>query len=532
MVAALEKHPPAGVVDIVPAFATVALFFEGPRACALENVEVELAAIVADAEAAVVAVDSRTIEVPVCYGGESGPDLAAVATQAGRTIAEVLALHAGADYLVHAIGFAPGFPYLGGLPPELATPRRSSPRARVPAGTVGIGGAQTGIYSLETPGGWNLIGRTPLALFDSTRPEPALLRAGDRVKFRAIGVDEFAAQSAERESARGTSPGAAQRSREPKSFAVQDHPFAGVEVVRAGMFTTVQDLGRTGHRASGVPLSGAADPVALRLANLLVGNPENTAALEFTLVGPEIRFHQETLVALGGAEFGALPSWQPVVVPAGTLLKFGPARNGCRGYLAVAGGIGCTVALGSRSTYVRGGLGGWKGRTLREGDVLPVAHVRREVQAHWRIDERILPKYSDDAVVRVIAGAQAAEFAAGVAGHGFRVSPQSDRMGVRLSGAPLQRSGAGELVSSPVAPGAIQVPPDGQPIVLLADAQTIGGYPVVAHVVTVDLPVMAQLQPGNQVRFRQVTLAEAREVFAARERALGLLREGLAQKLA
>jgi antagonist of KipI len=395
---------------------------------------------------------------------------------------------------------------------------------------------QTGIYPLETPGGWNLIGRTPLRLFDVTRTRPALLRAGDRVRFRAIDAHEFSALAREatpelteeRDGAADAPDGDLALSNPENSYA----GVPGVEVLRAGMFTTVQDLGRRGHRANGVPSSGAADIFALRVANLLVGNHEEQAALEFTLVGPELRFLHDTVVALGGGEFRGLPRWRPVAMRKGATLNIGPAITGCRGYLAIAGGIEVAPVLGSRSTYVRGRLGGHEGRRLTNGDSLPVPDVRRTFRDHWRIDERIVPPYSGLAVVRVIPGAHADQFEEGWTDRPFKVSTQSDRMGVRLIGVSLQRNIAGDLLSAAVAPGTIQVPPDGQPIVLLADAQTIGGYPQVAHVITVDLPLMAQLRPGDEVRFVPVTLADARDLVAAQERAIGLLREGLAQKLA
>ena len=187
--------------------------------------------------------------------------------------------------------------------------------------------------------------------------------------------------------------------------------------------------------------------------------------------------------------------------------------------------------LGSRSTYVRARIGGHEGRRLVNGDLLPVPDVRRTFRAHWQIDERIVPPYSGFAVVRIIPGAQSDQFDPAWTDRPFKVSTQSDRMGVRLLGAPLQRRITEDMTSSAVAPGTVQVPPDGQPIVLLADAQTIGGYPQVAHVIAVDLPVMAQLRPGDEVRFILVTLENARDLIAAQERAIGLLREGLAQKL-
>jgi KipI family sensor histidine kinase inhibitor len=516
--AEIERHPPPGVVDVVPAFASVAVHFEPAQAAPFETLARELRVLLERAESAQPAGGTRRLEIPVSYGGDLGPDLADVAAHRGLTEAEVVALHAGTEYLVHAIGFSPGFPYLGGMSARLSTPRRSSPRPRVPAGSVGIGGAQTGIYSLSTPGGWNLIGRTPWSLFDPARAAPALLRAGDRVVFRPIPPEEFAAQA---EAAAGV-PVAATTAVGPP----------GIQVVRAGMYTTVQDGGRRGHRALGVPLSGAADPFALRLVNALVGNPDDAAGLEFTLRGPELMFRRDALIAVGGAGFDALPCWRPLAVTAGTTLHLGTARAGCRGYLAVAGGIAVPVVLGSRSTFARAGLGGLEGRALRDGDELPVPPLPRSARDHWWIDERILPAYSPAPVVRVMPGRHAAEFDSNWLDRSFRVSAHSDRMGLRLQGEALVRRSGRELTSMPVVPGTIQVPPDGQPIVLLADAQTIGGYPQLAHVASVDLPLLAQLRPGDAVRFQGITLAEARSLLLARERTFGLLREGLAQKLA
>jgi antagonist of KipI len=276
------------------------------------------------------------------------------------------------------------------------------------------------------------------------------------------------------------------------------------------------------------------DPLALRVANALVGNPDCAAALEFTLTGPELEFSEDTVVAIGGAECDGLPSWKPVPVRRGQTLRLGACTHGCRGYLAVAGGIDAPLVLGSRSTYLRAGFGGMDGRALRDGDVLKVGASRIHpptTGTNWRIDPRILPAYSTAPNVRVIAGAQAGEFGEALCATAFALSPQSDRMGLRLTGPALTRSNSDELLSSAVAPGTIQIPPDGHPVVLMADAQTIGGYPQAAHAIAVDLPLLAQLRPGDSVRFIQVTLAEAHRLDLTREKELGILREGLAQKL-
>lgn len=305
-----------------------------------------------------------------------------------------------------------------------------------------------------------------------------------------------------------------------------------MKIIRGGMLTTVQDLGRHGGRGAGVPLGGAMDPFALRLANLLVGNAESAAGLEMTLVGAEVEFSADARVAVAGADCGGIEPWRPHLIAAGTRLKFGAARAGCRAYLAVAGGIDVPVALGGRGVFLRAGVGGGVGRALRDGDVLKIGPAQPgRIGEHWRIDPRLLPAYAAAPTVRVVPGAQAAEFAADWGQREFKVSALSDRMGIRLSGAPLARSGGNELLSRAVMPGTVQVPADGQPIVLMADAQTLGGYPQVAHVITVDLPLMAQLRPGDTVKFAEVTLAEAHRLWLARSRALGLLHEGLGQKL-
>lgn len=304
-----------------------------------------------------------------------------------------------------------------------------------------------------------------------------------------------------------------------------------ITVIRAGMLTTVQDLGRTGHRAAGVPLCGAMDPFAARAANLLVGNAPDAAVLECTLVGPELGFPAEAVVAVTGASFGGIPGWRTLTMKPGEILKLGAAVHGCRGYIAVAGGIEVPRVLGSRSTYLRGRLGGLAGRALQDGDVLPVPPAVRRVADHWRIDERILPRYSALPTVRVTPGAQADEFGRVLFDTEFKVMTQSDRMGLRLGGARLVRIGGGELISSPVAPGTVQIPPDGQPIVLMADAQTIGGYPKAAHVISADLPLVAQLRPGDRLRFVETSMAEAQRAMKARDHVLALLHEGLAQKI-
>lgn len=321
-----------------------------------------------------------------------------------------------------------------------------------------------------------------------------------------------------------------------------------IAVERAGLLTTVQDLGRPGHQGDGVPEGGAMDAFALRVANLLVGNPPAAAALEATLDGPTLRFARATLVAVTGADLSAqvdgrpLPPWRSALVPAGGTLAFGAARAGCRAYVAVAGGIDVPPVLGSRATCLPATFGGHEGRALRRGDVLPVGApaataprpsvAERSASAgargvHWSA----LPPYGCG-VVRLVAGPELARLdatsRAALFARELRVGAQSNRMGYRLEGAPLALAAPVELLSAGVAMGTVQLPPGGAPIVLMADRQTTGGYPRLGEVASVDLPVLAQLRPGDAVRFTELSLDEAQRLYLERERALDALARALA----
>jgi antagonist of KipI len=307
-----------------------------------------------------------------------------------------------------------------------------------------------------------------------------------------------------------------------------------VRVVLGGPSTTVQDLGRRGLQHEGVPEGGAMDTVAARIANLLVGNEENAALLESTLAGPALLFSNAAIVALGGGDFGATLDGEPVApwhafpVRPGATLALGNARSGCRAYIAIAGGIDVPVVLGSRSTCMPARFGGFEGRPLRAGDVLRVndtalPHLRRALAAALR------PVHAT--TVRLIAGEhqplldEASRDA--LFGDALRVSSRSDRMGYRLAGATLRLREPIELLSAGVTNGTLQLPPGGEPILLMADHQTTGGYPVLGHVAAVDLGSVAQLRPGDPIRFAEISLDDAQRLYLERERSLDALRRAL-----
>ena len=313
-------------------------------------------------------------------------------------------------------------------------------------------------------------------------------------------------------------------------------------VTRAGFLTSVQDLGRTGFRQFGVSTSGALDSFALRVANLLVGNDEGAAGLEITVGGLQLQFEDERIVAWCGGEFDvqigslALPAGHVAHLQADDELKFGRAQIGCRCWLAISGGIDVPVVLGSRSTDLRANFGGLEGRALRDGDVIPLSKwpgspTPATAISSWTAPHDWASPASRHPSLRFIRGVDWNRFndvtIQRFTQHEFTVSPDSDRMGVRFDGSELKREDETDLISEAVAPGTIQVPPSGKPILLLGDCQTIGGYPKIAHVITVDLGIAAQLRAGDGVRFFEVSLQDAHRLLLERERDLERFRIGL-----
>ena len=314
-------------------------------------------------------------------------------------------------------------------------------------------------------------------------------------------------------------------------------------VQRAGFQTSVQDLGRTGFRQFGVSTSGALDSFAMRVANLLVGNDEGADGLEITLGGLQLRFEDERFVAWCGGGFDvqigsrALPAGHVARLQAGEELKIGSGRIGCRCWLAISGGIDVPIVLASRATELRANFGGLEGRTLRDGDHISLGEFRRPETAaeedisSWAGPHDWVSPARQYPVLRFIRGIDWDRFNASTLQQFteelFAVSPDSDRMGIRLDGPELKRKDQGDLISEAVAPGTIQVPPNGKPILLLGDCQTIGGYPKIAHVITVDFGVAAQLRAGNAVRFLEVSLQDAHRLLLERERDLDRFRVGL-----
>ena len=507
--AAVAEERLPGVRDVIPTYRSVAVHFDP----LVTDVDVLRESMRRAANVPSAAVRGAVIEVPVRYGGEYGPDLDEVAAYANISPHAVIARHSATDYRVFMLGFLPGFAYMGTVDESIAAPRKATPRTRIPAGSVGIAGRQTGIYPRESPGGWQLIGRTAVQVFDPWRERPALFAPGDQVRF----VPERRTTNPTNPEPRTPEP----RTPEPRT-SEPPNPRT-LTVLNPGLFTTIQDSGRWGHQDRGVPVAGPMDSRAYGFANALVGNAPDAAVLEATLTGPELRFEQVATIAIAGADLSAsvdgksIPSGSTHLCVSGSVLRFGERRSGARAYVAIAGGVDVSPVLGSRATHVVSALGGLHGRALKAGDRLPLGesvHPRGNPSslapqlpaggARLRIMRGPQDEYFDESALDLLQRTR------------FTISPQSNRMGYRLvSNAqrripnPESRTPTGAMISDATFMGGLQIPPSGDPILLMADRQTTGGYPQIATVITADLPMAGQLAPGDWIEFTFCTRAEA-----------------------
>jgi KipI family sensor histidine kinase inhibitor len=512
-----------GLVDLVPAYASLLVTFDPDRLS-----HEALSALVIDIVSAPSQNTNTRLEtgashiVPVRFGGENGPDLDETATLNNISPEDLIKWHTGRSYRAYFLGFQPGFAYLGKLPAELAAPRLATPRTRVPAGSVGLAGAQTAVYPFSSPGGWRIIGRTSLSVWDPFSPEPARIAPGDTVRFV---------------------PSAVEPAREQAGQPAAIPAVPALECRAAPGLTTIQDLGRSGLAHLGVAQGGAFDEAAAIRANALVGNERDAAVLEMTWTGPDLTALRNVIIALDGADLGCrvdgarVPTGISWFVRRGSAIRFshaGPGRGGMRGYLAVAGGFDVPLVLGSRSTNLQASFGGLAGSPLRGGELLGIGGPRRGHGADMPAGRYLLGPVAEllrtQLQLRYLAyrgrGEALATARALLAMKSFRLSEQADRMGYRFRAedwVPLPTS-SGELISFGVVRGAIQLPPDGSPLLLNVDHQTTGGYPLLGVVIRADWPLVAQLAPGATVRFKEVTVDEA---TAARRIAEEELRRGL-----
>jgi KipI family sensor histidine kinase inhibitor len=476
-----------GITDLIPGYWNLFIEFD-PRLTSSLTLQ---RAVLERLSSATPAAAPREIVIPVRY---DGADLPEIETLTGLTPAEIIALHSSRAYTVYAIGFTPGFPYLGTLDERLHVPRLATPRAVTPANSVAIAGGQTGIYPLESPGGWRVLGTALERVFDATRAEPFLLQAGDRVRFTPT-LSSKAERPMQSISSRASNAMGTPRFR----------------VLEAGLHSSIQDLGRRMVGRFGLARAGAVDSSTHRRANALVGNVSSAATLEMTLRGAMLEVLADTVVAVAGGGMRPVLNGTPALVNSsfgvqrGDLLEFPHAPRGARAYLAVRGGFVGEEVYGSVSTDARAGMGG---QHLETGAVLH-AHTATSVRAGFAFTPRV---FAGEAVLRVTPGPQAHLFTAEAwrtfTTTAYRVA-SGDRMGVRLEGSRLEASRF-EIVSEGVPVGSVQVSSSGQPLLLLNDRGTLGGYAKIAVVVSRDLSRAAQLRPGERVRFALEGFSSAR----------------------
>jgi KipI family sensor histidine kinase inhibitor len=466
----LAALPGGGVLDAIPGARTVLVVFD-PARFSRRRLEEEIARRAPETDGGA----ARLFRFPAVYDGEDLPELARAA---GLAPEELARRHASAEYRVAFIGFSPGFPYLTGLPPELSAPRLPEPRPRVAPGSIAIGGPYTGVYPSATPGGWRLIGRTSARLFEEGAQPPSLLAPGDRVRFEVVRA--LIAPVAPPERATPRSP--------------------VLRLLSPGLFTSVQGAPRYGLGSSGIPAGGAMDLASLAMANAVVGNAPGAPALEVTVLGPDLQTLSPCVVALAGADIEAevngrsVSVGEAIALAAGDRLRLGRARGGVRVYLAARGGLEAP-----RLT-----------KRMEAGEGVAAGSEAASRPSPTRATRTPRPV---ETLLRLVAGPQTDHFGAGVLERflatSWRVSPVSDRRGLRLEGPGLEHAREPQIPPEGAVAGSIQVPGGGLPIVLGPDGPVTGGYPKLATIIAADLPLLGQARPGARLRFTEVSLADA-----------------------
>lgn len=505
-----------GIVERIPGARTVLVRFD-PRRVSAADLAQTLAATQVDTAPLS---DTGEVVIPVRYDGE---DLDEAASLLGISAEELVNRHLAADWRVAFAGFAPGFGYVVSGDPLFDVPRRSSPRTRVSTGSVALAGRFTGVYPRESPGGWQLIGRTDAVMWDIDRDPPALLSPGTAVRFERVRADALVGAGRVAATApqdrNGDDPAHARRAVERLAVVGTGGLGFGaagaagaVEVVRPSLQLLVQDAGRPGFAALGVSASGVADRRAMRDANRAVGNAATAAVLE-SVGGAVLRFHGGGVAVVTGA-IGALTltgvegvvrpvvHGEPFATVDGDELSLGQPDRGLRYVIGVRGGVEAASALGSRARDTLADLGP---EPLTAGAVLAIGH-----EAPYPVEPeavpRDLPASGDLVELDITLGPRDEWFTSDalevLTTHEWTVTPRSDRVGIRLRGdVPLERSVGGELPSEGAVTGAIQVPPDGQPVLFLADHPLTGGYPIIGALTDGSLDLAGQLPPGVRLRF-------------------------------
>lgn len=540
----IEQNPFPGFVETVPAYNSLAVYYNPVEvvqttATIAASVEQTIRNIIANAKSPTASTTTQLIELPVCYDEDFAPDLAETAVNLQLSTDTLIQLHCSKTYHVYMLGFTPGFPYMAKTDERIVTKRKQQPRLTVVPGSVAIAGEQTGIYPFATPGGWNIIGRTPLQLFDRHKTNPFLLKAGDEVKFKPITQDEFEQYSTSNIELNSTN--SINRSTETSAA---NKPI--IQVEQCGFLTTLQDTGRTGYLQYGVSKGGAMDSYSAQLVNVLIGNDADETVLELTQSPHRFLFTADTVIAFAGGglqpekEQQLLPLHKPLFIAAGTVVHCRQQLPGFRLYMAVAGGFAADEFLQSSSTDLLITAGGFDGRPLKKADILAQKNKHNKLQQQLlqvlKAGATIELFQSNESMmgttIRVLKGAEwnylTDTSAINFTQQAFTVTQQSNRMGYRLKTETLQTNQSCDIISSPVTQGTVQLTSSGEMIILMADAQTVGGYPRIAQVCAADLSLLAQKKPGDAIQFQIVSLQEAEALYMKRAEELKRVQDALA----
>jgi KipI family sensor histidine kinase inhibitor len=448
--------------------------------------------------------NARLIELPVCYDPIFGFDLKALAEARGISSQTLAQRHAEQTYQVHAIGFSPGFAYLGQLPEDLAAPRHAEPRLSVPAGSVAIADRQTAVYPIDTPAGWQIIGRTPLDFSLNNPDNLDRFRVGDRVRFRPINRAMFDRLQAEQSQQTQATP-----------TTVVNPTANGFMVKRNAFGASIQDGGRIRLQHKGLAPSGALDKTALFAANWLLNQPLDSAVLEIPMGGCELVAQTSTFGVVTGADLGFClndqpqPRYQVFSVHPGDRLHWQTPRQGLFAYFAVSGGWQTPIFFQSRSHNQRENLG----QPLQPGDLLPAETSPQKPFPERALPASLMTQPSSPMFLRFVPAFQWRDFSQAsqqsLLQQPFQVSSQSNRIATRLKATQTIAVPYQKLLSEPMTDGSIQVPPSGEPIVMQADRPTIGGYPKIGTLLPQDLYRLAQAQPGTTVQFQPISARAA-----------------------
>ena len=523
----LLSRSPSWLLDVIPGIDTLLVSlrfvdfeYASIRATARAEIEELLAKILSDKKL-ILAKDS-VHRIRVCYDSEVAPDLVASAEKCKLTVREFINRHKNSKISVDILGFMPGFAYCSGLDPSLKLPRLETPRTAVPPGSVAIAELQSAIYPKTTPGGWNIIGRSPDVLFDPYKKSPSLLTAGDRVEFIEIDLAQFKKIQSEE----------ILKSSQEKN--ISGSKKGTIEVISSGMLTTVQGFPRYGFAHLALSAGGPMDKEGAQLANTLVGNPHDAAGLEITGTGPKLLFHVDAWVAWVGAQCTAqidgriIPGNRPAHICKGQTLSLGAMTQGYRIFLAVGGGIESEFILGGQGSHLSAGIGD---KVVQKGDILQLSNpsIALELPLLNRLskEQQAFPKWS---VASPALSGRNTQFIKAIPSVHldllnrqeqdllwktvWTVSAQSNRMGMRFNSHFKISSPLVGIPSEGIWFGTVQLPPSGQPILMLAEHGTTGGYPRLLETIDSERSRLAQLRPSDKIQFLPITLAEADQINA------------------